>query len=454
MGKIIRFKRGLSWSLGVLITVIVATIGSTAVLAEDPACVVDGHPISQEELNANSDLCPPKQSEVVAAPAEEPEPPSTEPPTQPTETNNQPPVTSAPEAETEAPPVVTEQSPQTPEASAPTAETAITDTPTSTPDSDAPIENTAPVTDTANPATPIIDSEKDNSSVKVPAQTVKQKPVRHTGKKPQKLLKPMSATPKRSKQEVQKIIRSRVYNVHYQDARTFRENFEPKGRIPEQPHFSIKEIANFTKEAKSSSVKWSSLAAKSWVTANQETSLGRSELKENTLLMADFLNALGRSALVNGLDDQKVQKALQKSVLKDKRITIYDGGRDDIEAGIIDPRLLVTMRFLANRFNTLSISSLVSGHGVYTSSGNISLHAYGQAMDIASLDEEIINASTQAKNGKTWHAVQDILMLPDSIQPKELISLWDMGGASFALSDHNDHIHVGFDREESTNTEK
>jgi hypothetical protein len=33
------------------------------------------------------------------------------------------------------------------------------------------------------------------------------------------------------------------------------------------------------------------------------------------------------------------------------------------------------------------------------------------------------------------------------MQPAELISLWDMGGASFALPDHDDHIHIGFKTE-------
>ena len=80
---------------------------------------------------------------------------------------------------------------------------------------------------------------------------------------------------------------------------------------------------------------------------------------------------------------------------------------------------------------------------MYTKSGNVSLHAYGQAVDVAALGGEPI-IGHQQRGGKTWHAVRDVLLLPESMQPAELISLWEMGGASFALSDHHDHIHIGF----------
>jgi hypothetical protein len=50
------------------------------------------------------------------------------------------------------------------------------------------------------------------------------------------------------------------------------------------------------------------------------------------------------------------------------------------------------------------------------------------------------------RGSNTYHAVRGILLLPESMQPAELISLWDMGGPSFAMADHADHIHIGFQR--------
>jgi hypothetical protein len=40
--------------------------------------------------------------------------------------------------------------------------------------------------------------------------------------------------------------------------------------------------------------------------------------------------------------------------------------------------------------------------------------------------------------------VRSILMLPVEVQPRQVISLLDMGGPSFAMSNHDDHIHVGY----------
>jgi hypothetical protein len=165
---------------------------------------------------------------------------------------------------------------------------------------------------------------------------------------------------------------------------------------------------------------------------------------EKAELYADLYAALGVPALTKGLNDESVHEWLADRVLADdERIEIYDAGRSDIEAGIIDPRLLVTMRFLRNRFDSVRITSLVSGHGVFTTSGNISLHSYGQAMDIGALDGETVTGNMH-RGSNTYHAVRGILLLPESMQPAELISLWDMGGPSFAMADHADHIHIGF----------
>jgi hypothetical protein len=40
--------------------------------------------------------------------------------------------------------------------------------------------------------------------------------------------------------------------------------------------------------------------------------------------------------------------------------------------------------------------------------------------------------------------VRNILLLPSELQPKQVISLLGLGGPSFPLADHGDHIHVGY----------
>jgi hypothetical protein len=176
------------------------------------------------------------------------------------------------------------------------------------------------------------------------------------------------------------------------------------------------------------------------------TNARRARMATRANLLADYFDALGPYALVHGLEDPKARELLQQRTIDDESIELYDGGRSDVAAGIIDPRALVTLRFLANRFNTVTVSSIVSGHGVYTTSGNVSLHALGQAIDVAALDGESI-LGHQQRGSRTWKAVREVLLLPDAMQPAELISLWEMGGSSFAMSDHHDHIHLGWKTE-------
>ena len=44
----------------------------------------------------------------------------------------------------------------------------------------------------------------------------------------------------------------------------------------------------------------------------------------------------------------------------------------------------------------------------------------------------------------TEQTIRQILALPDSVEPAQVISLMTLGGPSFALPDHYNHIHVGY----------
>jgi hypothetical protein len=67
----------------------------------------------------------------------------------------------------------------------------------------------------------------------------------------------------------------------------------------------------------------------------------------------------------------------------------------------------------------------------------------GSAVDIAAINGVPI-LGHQEPGGVTDRAVRAILTLQGSMVPAELISLLDLGGPSFAMGDHADHIHVGF----------
>jgi hypothetical protein len=130
-------------------------------------------------------------------------------------------------------------------------------------------------------------------------------------------------------------------------------------------------------------------------------------------------------------------------VLADKRLDVYQGGRSDIEAGRIDVRILVLLRYLAEAHGQVTVSSLHSGHRLYARPGVVSAHIYGLAVDVSMLDHKSILGNS-APGGLTEEAVRNILLLPAELRPQQVISLLGMGGPSFPLANHDDHIHVGY----------
>jgi hypothetical protein len=134
---------------------------------------------------------------------------------------------------------------------------------------------------------------------------------------------------------------------------------------------------------------------------------------------------------------------LEKRVLSDERIDIYECGRDDIRSGQVDRRVLVTLEYLAESGLKPTVTSLKCGHGFYTSSGNVSHHSSGNAVDIAMINGIPI-LGHQEQGGVTEQAVRRLMQLQGTMTPAQIISLLELGGATFAMADHNDHIHVGF----------
>jgi hypothetical protein len=106
-------------------------------------------------------------------------------------------------------------------------------------------------------------------------------------------------------------------------------------------------------------------------------------------------------------------------------------------------RILVTLLYLARRHDGITVSCLMSGHSLLTKSGHVSLHAFGRAVDIGAVGGVPV-VGHQQPGGVTERALRSVLLLPRELQPSELISLFALGGPSFAMADHADHIHVGF----------
>ena len=139
------------------------------------------------------------------------------------------------------------------------------------------------------------------------------------------------------------------------------------------------------------------------------------------------------------------KESLQRRVLTDSRIEIYDCGRTDIRAGNIDRRVLATLEFLSASGLKPTVTSLECGHGVMTASGNISEHSSGSAVDIAAINGIPI-LGHQGEGSITDMTIRRLLTLQGTMKPHQIISLMTFDGADNTLSlpDHADHIHVGF----------
>jgi len=168
---------------------------------------------------------------------------------------------------------------------------------------------------------------------------------------------------------------------------------------------------------------------------------GHTDFADQAAAFARYDRAVGLRALVHGLEVTKQQ--LTDQVLNDPAISIYSGGRDDLANGRVDVRVIALIAYLRESFGGVTVSCLVSGHRLYARPGVVSAHVYGRAVDIADLGTTPI-LGNQQPGGVTEHAVRDILLLPSELQPRQVISLLGLGGPSFPLADHFDHIHVGY----------
>ncbi|HEX2726868.1 MAG TPA: lytic murein transglycosylase [Beijerinckiaceae bacterium] len=136
---------------------------------------------------------------------------------------------------------------------------------------------------------------------------------------------------------------------------------------------------------------------------------------------------------------------LIQRVLANPRIELYSCGRRDIEAGVVDRRVLAALEFLASSGLKPTITSLRCGHGLYTTAGNVSAHSSGNAVDIAKINGIPIMGN-QGAGSITDITVRRLLSLQGTMKPAQIITLMNYEGAdnTLAMGDHADHIHLGY----------
>ena len=128
----------------------------------------------------------------------------------------------------------------------------------------------------------------------------------------------------------------------------------------------------------------------------------------------------------------------------DKGLDIYQCGREDIEAGKIDRRVLAVLEYLRSKGFTMRITALECGHSYLTDNGSVSEHSTGDAVDIAEINGVPVTGH-QGPGTLVHELIEDVLELQGPMQPHQVISLEDFPGeVSFAEASHYDHVHIGY----------
>jgi len=135
---------------------------------------------------------------------------------------------------------------------------------------------------------------------------------------------------------------------------------------------------------------------------------------------------------------------LEQVVLHDPHVQIYACGQRDIQAGVIDRRILATIEFLSASGLDPTISGLECGQPKTASPGSDAV-ATGNSMEISAINGIPIQGH-QGPGSIADITIRRLLTLQGSLRPNQLISLMSYPGQpnTLALPDHSDRIQIAF----------
>jgi hypothetical protein len=143
------------------------------------------------------------------------------------------------------------------------------------------------------------------------------------------------------------------------------------------------------------------------------------------------------------------KQQLQDRILTDPHVQIYDCGRRDIQAGLVDRRVLAALEFLSASGLDPSVSGLVCGAG---SNGTDQAGSSGASVDISKINGVPVQGH-QGSGSITDITIRRLLTLQGALAPNQIISLMSYKGQSstLALPDHADRIQINYTPEFGAN---
>jgi hypothetical protein len=136
---------------------------------------------------------------------------------------------------------------------------------------------------------------------------------------------------------------------------------------------------------------------------------------------------------------------LQQRTLEDPHVQIYACGRRDIQAGLIDRRVLATLEFLSASGLDPTVSGLQCGHSFTASTGTDAAGASGSSVDISQINGIPVQGH-QGQGSITDITIRRLLTLQGNYKPDQIISLMSYKGQSntLALPDHTNRLQIEY----------
>ena len=132
-------------------------------------------------------------------------------------------------------------------------------------------------------------------------------------------------------------------------------------------------------------------------------------------------------------------------VLEDPHVHIYACGRRDIQAGLIDRRILGVIEYLSASGLDPTVSGLECGHSLTGATGVDAAGATGASLDISKINK-IPVLGHQGTGSITDIAIRRLLTLQGVFKPDEIVSLisYKQQKNTLSLADHANRIQVVF----------
>ena len=139
-------------------------------------------------------------------------------------------------------------------------------------------------------------------------------------------------------------------------------------------------------------------------------------------------------------------------MLEDPHVQIYACGRRDIQAGVIDRRILGVMEFMSASGLYPTVSGLDCGHSLHATTGVDAAGASGSSIDISKINN-IPVLGHQGSGSITDITIRRLLTLQGSMAPDQIISNMSYKDqpSTLAMSDHKNRIQVTFTADFGTN---